>query len=223
MKNRLVVLLTAATVASAAAPVLAEQNELMAIWNTTRTDSSFAMLSYRRDLQGDPDSGAKLRFDAGYGEYPLIGDDGSFSFTRLGVAYAIETSAWTTVTLTGGFSHRWRSPEDTSVSGVFASVELFNTSASGNDLFLLGEYDSVDQTYLVSGRYLLDMNSFSVGPTASYLEEGDYSRRAAGVSGSFDLSPSAELSITGAWAEQQVGASPTEDASYIELQIRTTF
>ena len=120
-------------------------------------------------------------------------------------------------------SQRERSTDDEKLTGYLASAEIYMPVSGAGELFALAEYDSPEETVYTSATYLASLGGFRVGPTASYLNEGDYSRQAFGLSAAMNIGASTEVKVTGAWAEQTLGDSDAEDASYIELQIRTRF
>ncbi|MBY6201000.1 hypothetical protein KUV65_06470 [Maritalea mobilis] len=223
--------LTAATLAAAAgAPALAQQSEFIAIGNVAENDSSFGMLSFRHGLGMSLYDGIVLRFDAARSAYEAGASDGTLDNFRLLVGYAMPLDATSRLTFFGGLSYRERSYspsapflDEVDEAGVFLSVEYNIDQTNGNEGFALAEYDSVEDTFYTSAFYLFGLNNdIRVGPTFNYLDEGDYSRHAAGVRAAFDIGDSSEISVTGAWAEGDTGAA-TIDSSYVEVQFRLTF
>lgn len=222
-------------VAMSTVSALADQTELLFIGNTSVNNSEFYMLSVRHALSGDLSDGLRLRFDASVAtydtEYNAVSGEGTVKTGRALVSYVTPISDSTFVTLTGGVSYGARtvrpvtlnSPADTEAYGAFASIELYNSSLNGNDLHLLAEYDTAFETFYAGSTYEFSFGGFKAGPTLNYLSEGDYTRNAAGMSVSFDLSNSVEIKSTLAWAEAQIGAAAATDVSYFELQLRTTF
>ncbi len=221
--------------AAIAAPAYAQKSEIIAIGNAAASDSQFYMLSYRYGLSGNVESGLRLRFDATRANYATnydaIPGTGTVGTYRALLSYISQVSPKVALTFTGGVSYRTRaispntlnSPADFAGTGYFVSFEVYSASNNANDFQALVEYDSVLGTSYASMTYELNLGSFKAGPTANYILESDYSRTAIGVSASFNLSENIELKATTAWAEQTIGVNAPEPASYIELQIRTTF
>ena len=102
-------------------------------------------------------------------------------------------------------------------------MEYFQSNERGDDLLLLAEFDSVDQSYFVSASYLAAIGDFNAGPTTSYIEQGVFSRVAFGATVAFDLTEATELKTTVAWAEDDDGTGGFNDASYLEFVVRTSF
>ncbi len=216
-------------------PAAADQTELLVIGNTSNNDSHFYMLSVRQSLSGDITEGLRLRFDASNAiyatDYDATPGTGTVMTGRGLLSYVASVSNSTDITMTGGVSYGARavtpdtlsSPDDSSNLGAFASLEFYNYTTGGNDFHAMVEYDSSFDTLYASSTYEFNFGSFKAGPTANYLVEDVYSRTAAGLSASFDMSENVEIKATAAWAEEQIDAAPATDASYFELQVRTTF
>ncbi|AHM04475.1 hypothetical protein roselon_02130 [Roseibacterium elongatum DSM 19469] len=188
------------------------------------------MLSFRQGLGGSLYDGFVLRFDAAHSAYDAGASDGTLTNLRLLAGYAMPLDSTARLTFFGGVSYRDRSYspnspflDEVDEAGVFVSVEFNYDQPNGNEGFALAEYDSVEETFYTSAFYLFGLNyDIRVGPTVNYLDEGDYSRTAAGLRAAFDIGDSAEISVTGAWAEGDTGGN-TIDSSYAELQFRITF
>ena len=222
----------AAAVTFSAAPALAEGFEALVIANRSDNGSEYYYLSLRSAL-AFAGPGVELRFDAAAGSYDTDFDatpgTGRVRDFRLILSYDAFNDGQTTVTLNGGVSHRsvevrpvtGSSPADSSDTGGFVSVELANETETG-DLFAVAEHNSVAGNYLAAS-YLFHIGSLSLGPTANYIVDGDYSRRAYGLSAVYEFSENFEAKLTGASAEQTIDGFGSTDADYFELQLFTKF
>lgn len=224
----------------------AQNFEVLAIGNRDENGSNFYMLSVRSDLgfgamsagagtERNAQTGLRLRFDATRTTYDTnynaVPGTGTGTTYRLLLSYGVPVNADTTLTFTGGVSHRnvevrpftANSPADTSKTGGFASVDLEYSPASMGSLQVLAEHDSVGANY-GSITYLADLGAnFRVGPTANYVSEGDYSRVAVGLSAIYGLGDSFEIKATAANATQKITGIPNRGVDYLELQFRTVF
>jgi hypothetical protein len=227
---------TAATVAALVAigvsgiePAQAQQNEIIAIYNSAENDAQFGMFSYRRSLGATLDEGLSLRIDGSRGVFDVTGSEGTIDTLRLLVGYRIVVGSDSNLTFYGGASSRQRDysvllPGLTEFDdvGAFGSVEYNADFPDGGEVFGLVEYDTTEDLFYASGFYQADLGSVKIGPTVNYLEEGDYTRRAAGLRVTFPVSDDVDVTATGAWAEGDTGG-PGIDSSYIEMQLRTRF
>lgn len=224
----------------------AQDFEALVIGNVDRNGSNFYMLSLRGDLgHGAADGiggtgrnavgGLRFRFDAAMTTYDTnynnVPGTGTGRTYRALLSYGIPVSDITTLTLTGGISHRTvdvrpvtpNSPDDTSDTGEFVSVELEYSPVGAGTFQALAEHDGVAADYL-SATYLFDLSSnLRLGPTVNHVSEGDYSRKAVGLSAVYFVGDQFEIKATAAGAEQQVGGNKPVDVDYFELQLRTVF
>ena len=211
------------------APALAEQNEVIAILNSAKNDAEFGMLSYRRSLGSSLDEGLSVRIDASRGVFDVPGSQGTIETLRLLVGYRIVLGTDTNLTLYGGPSWRQRDysvvfPGLTEFDkvGAFVAVGYNQDFADGGEVFTLAEFDTTEDLFYTSAFYQADVGSVKVGPTVNYLQEGDYTRRAAGVRVTVPVNDMVDITATGAWAEGEAGG-PGVDSSYLELQLRSRF
>jgi len=207
---------------------LADQNEIIAIYNSAENDSDFAMLSYRRSLGPSLDEGLILRLDASRGMFDLPGSEGTIDTLRLLLGYRVQMSVATDLAFYGGPSMRERSyspvlPGLTEFDdvGLFLSAE-YNVDLATAEGFALVEFDTTEDLFYTMAFYQFDFGGFKIGPTANYLSEGDYERHAAGVRLTIPIGDAVDFTATGAWAEGNTGGANI-DSSYIELQFRTRF
>src|SRR5574343_430618 len=188
--------LAALLVATAIPCVAQAQNfEVIAIGNGDENSSNYYMLSLRSGLsfgQAATEEGtvrnaqvglrlrvdvAKTTYDTNYDGTPGTGTGMTY---RLLLAYGIPLDADTTLTFTGGASHRTvevrpttlNSPADTEETGPFASVDFEYSPENFGSLQLLAEHDGVGATY-GSVTYLAQIGqNVRIGPTANYVSEG---------------------------------------------------
>lgn len=209
----------------------AQGSEAMIVGNFSESGSAFYQLVYTRDIS---DSGFAVRLDLAYGSYDTfydsIGGTAETERARLMLRYAFDVAPTAVVTLSGGVSYEAtsvspntaNSPEETSETGTFAAIDLYWLDDWDNALFATAEIDSVDADYY-SARYLVNFGGFSLGPTANYIIEGDYSRRALGVSVEVPFtSGNGEVLATLATTEADFDGG-SEDANYFELLVRMEF
>lgn len=224
----------------------AQDFEALVIGNADRNGSNFYMLSLRGDIgfgafegisgtERNAAGGLRFRFDAAMATYDTnynnVPGTGTGRSYRALLSYGIPLSDAATLTLIGGISHRTvevrpvtlNSPDDSSKTGEFLAAE-FEYSAEGAGTFqAIAEHDGVAADY-ASATYLFDLTpNFRVGPTANYVSEGDYTRKAFGLSATYFVGDSIEIKATAADAEQQVGTNDPVDVDYFELQLRTVF
>ena len=224
----------------------AQDVEAIVIANQDRNGSNFYMLSLRTGLafagaqaadgnERNAATGLRFRFDATLSEYDTNYNAVSGTGTNRGykalLAYGFALSEDVTLTLIGGISHRERevrpvtpsSPDDSSETGGFIGAEFEYSPEGAGVLQLIAEHDAVGATY-ASASYAFDLGqNFRVGPTANYVEEGDYSRQAYGLSATYFMGDRFEVKATAANAEQQVGGNDPVDVDYFELQLRSVF
>lgn len=199
-----------------AAPALADQNEIMVLSSASRSGSHFHMLNYNRALGADLDSGFALRLDA------TTAVDYSTGF-RVGLSYRFPLSSSTKMTATAGYSQRHLlGPGDTE-DGAFVAIAFDADFGETGNLTGLVEYDTTNEGALATTTYLHDFGSFEVGPTVSYFEQPNYWRRAAGLTAAYWITDATVIQVTGVWAEEYINANPAEDASFVEVQLRTSF
>ncbi|OHC55865.1 MAG: hypothetical protein A3D16_17630 [Rhodobacterales bacterium RIFCSPHIGHO2_02_FULL_62_130] len=229
-------------------PVMASaQNfEALLIGNGDQNGSTFYMLSLRSDLgfgkpvgvtgnERNASDGLRLRFDLARSTYDTnynnVPGTGTGDTYRLLLSYGIPVDESTTVTLTGGVSYHSltvrpvtaNSPDDSSETAEFISVDLEHSPSNFGTLQALAEHDGAGADYL-SASYLFNASpSLRVGPTANYIVQGDYSRTAFGLSAVYQLGDQFEIKGTAAKAEQTVGKGPAVDVDYFEVQLRTVF
>jgi hypothetical protein len=240
------VILLLAALGAAPALAQAETFEVLGIGNGDVNGSRTQILSFRWALAGSETQsavateknarpGLRLRFDVMRSTYETnynrTPGTGSVMGYRLLLAYGVPVNADTTVTVTGGISRRdvdvrpvtANSPSDVSDVGPFASLELEYSPERLGRLEALLEHDSVGANYGALSLFADLGPSLRVGPTFNYISEGDYSRRAAGLSAVYALSDQFEMKVTAANAAQQIVGIPDKDADYLELQFRSVF
>lgn len=225
---------------------LAEGFEAIAIGNTDVNESHFSMISLRKDLNfgaasvaedtsRNAPSGLRLRLDASRSAYNTNYDATSGTGTsetyRFLLSYGIPMDSNTTITLTGGVSHRsdfvrpitLNSPADKEKTAEFLSLEFEYSPASFGTFQGLAEHDGSGANY-ASASYLINIGeNFRIGPTMNYVSQGDYSRDAFGLSTIYVNGDKFEIKVTIANADQNVGSNPSTEVDYFELQMRTTF
>jgi hypothetical protein len=227
--------LTAATVLAAifATGAYADGSEAIAIISGSENGDRFYMGSVRQDLD-QVEGGLRLRFDVINGTYPTDYDatsgEGTYGEYRLLLSYTHSLSASADLTLSGGVN-QWTlevrpdtlsSPADESETGLFASVEYFNSDVMGNDLLLIGEYNSVGPEYLAAS-YLFDLNTFSVGPSVDYVLDDDYKRVSFGIAAVVSVSDAVEFRATVTNGRETIGSAPAIDAVSMQLQAMTSW
>lgn len=210
-------------------PARAEQNEVIAIFNAAQNGSTFGMLSYRRSLGASLDAGLSFRVDVSRGAFDVPGSEGTIDTLRLLLGYRVEVGTGANLTFYGGASSRARDysivlPGLTEFDevGAFGSVEYNADLADGGEFFALAEYDTTESLFYSSAFYQANLGNVKIGPTVNFLQEGNYSRRAAGVRVTVPVSDTVDFSATGAWAEGDTGG-PGINSSYLEVQFRTNF
>lgn len=224
----------------------AQNFEVLAIGNGDENGSNFYMLSLRSNLgfgqtaavegtERNAQTGLRLRFDLARTTYDTnynnVPGTGTGKTYRLLLAYGVPLNAETTLTFTGGVSHRTvevrpftlNSPADTSETGPFASVDLEYSPENFGTLQLLAEHDSVGSNY-GSISFMADLGpNVRIGPTANYVSDGDYSRSAVGVSAIYGFGDQFEIKATAANATQKITGNPDKDVDYLEVQLRSVF
>jgi hypothetical protein len=212
-----------------ASAALAQQNEIIAIFNSAENDSQFAMLSYRRSFGPSLEEGLSFRLDVSRGEFDVPGSTGEIDTQRLLLGYRVIVGPDANLTFYGGPSWRERSYSpvlpglvEFDEVGAFLSVEYNADLTNGGEVFGLAEYDSTQDLFYASAFYQADVGNLKIGPTVNYLTEGDYERRAAGLRVTLPVSDVIDLTATGAWAEGNAGG-PDINSNYLELQVRARF
>jgi len=219
---------------SATALAAEDRTEVLGIGNVTTDDSSYLSFSVRHAFHGSLTDGAKFRFDLNRSAFDF--DAGGIATTgEIVTAKLLVGTSWqngnTNVTGYVGLSFEERSFSpaaagiaDSSTSGVFASAELSHNFNSGANLFGLAEVDSVTNKLYVSSYYVHPLGDrFKIGPTANYITETGYERTALGLRASYDITPKAQLTATGLWAEGGAPGGPKTSFEIFELQIRGVF
>lgn len=215
---------------SPAAPALAEQNELISIFNIARNDSVFISNSYRRALGASLDDGLIFRADLNNTRFDFDATQARDWTLRLLIGYAVAAGPSTKVTAYGGLSYRDREfgpippgLENISEVGFFISGELDHKAANGANYGALLEYDSTLETFYASGYGVFDIGNAKLGPTVNFLQEDDYSRTAVGLRLQVPFNETSDVVATAAYAEGGVDGGPDVDSSYFEVQLRTRF
>lgn len=224
----------------------AQNFEVLAIGNGDENGSNFYMLSLRGGLsfgqtaaeeatERNAQAGLRLRVDLARTTYDTnynsVAGTGTGETYRLLLAYGVPLNADTTLTFTGGVSHRTvevrpvtlSSPDDSSETGPFASIDVEYSPENFGSLQLLAEHDSVGANYS-SITYMANLGAnLRVGPTANYITDGDYSRSALGLSAIYAIGDAFEIKATAANATQTITGNADKAVDYLEVQLRTVF
>lgn len=224
----------------------AQNFEVLAIGNGDENGSNFYMLSIRGGLSfgqtaaeegtvRNAQTGLRLRVDLARTTYDTnydsVAGTGTGKTYRLLLAYGVPLNADTTLTFTGGVSHRTvevrpvtlNSPADTTETGPFASIDVEYSPENFGTLQMLAEHDSVGSNY-ASITYMANIGTnVRIGPTANYVADGDYSRTALGLSAIYAFGDAFEIKATAANATQKITGNPDKGVDYLEVQLRTVF
>lgn len=216
MKNKILSLLLAGTIISAAATAQAGSTGVWTGFDIS-PDSYFIYLGAMTALQGQDiqsQDGWLLRGDAGYGEYdydtvavPGGNVDGDVSTGDILVGYRhFFPAGYVTGFLGGDIQHHNISPNDPgnsvdgSEGGVKGALELFASPAANIEIQALGNYSTAFDSYWSRLTVGYNFGPVTIGPEVRFLgnEEFHQVRYGASISG-FDIG-FANVSINGGYA-----------------------
>ena len=233
--SRLTSTLAVTALLATASTAFAQDNEVMIVGNYSETGSSFYQLAYTHDISSMGADGLGVRVDLAHGSYDTFYDntDGTAETqrARLMLRYSVDLAPTAVVTLSGGVSYEMssvspdtaNSPDDATETGYVAAVDLYWLDNWNNALFATAETDTVGADYY-SARYLVNFGAFSVGPTANYIIDGDYARRAFGASVEVPFaSGGGEVLATLVATEAEFGGGGSSEENYFEVLVRMEF
>lgn len=224
----------------------AENFEVLTIGSADQNGSNFYMASIRGGLSfgsaavdtgsaRNAKTGLRFRLDLARSSYDTnfdsVAGSGTGTTYRLLLAYGIPLNADTTLTLTGGVSHRTvevrpvtvNSPADSSQTGPFASIDFEYSPETFGSFQLLAEHDSVGSNF-ASMTYLANLGpNVRLGPTVNYIADGSYARTAYGLSAIYSFGDAFEIKATAAKATQKITGNPNKSVDYFEMQFRMVF
>lgn len=206
------------------------KNEVLALINTARNDSTFGYLSYRRSFGSSIDRGLKFRIDVSRGEFDVNTSTGTLTGVRLLLGYTVDLSPSTDLTFYGGITRRELDYDvllpfltEYDETAPFVSVEANTDTPNGGEVFGVAEYDGTTDLIYASGFLQYPFGSWKVGGEVSYLEEGDYSRRGLGLRLTTQLTDSIDVTAKLIAAEGGTNGAFDVDSSFFELQVRSKF
>jgi hypothetical protein len=170
---------------------------------------------------------SKSKYGSNYDSVPGQGTNNGKKFL---LAYGIQMSESTNVTLTGGLSNRRinvrpvtaSSPSDTKEWGPFVSADIYTYFGDKGSVYALADYDRTGSVYTMA-TYVKPFWGFNIGPSIKYLSDKDYESSSLGITASYKLNKNLEVTLSAGRIKARVVKFPTEYGNYLDFIFKISF
>ena len=211
----------------------ADQTEMILLGSVTQDDSEYGLFSFRHSLTGSLEDGVFMRLDGSISEFRFLNGgtltEGNQAVLRAVLGYSMPLGNGHG-SVYGGISNVSRTFTPASVfltpideTGFFLGAEYDEWEDDDAGWQVLTEYESAHESLYGRVTYLFDFGNLSVGPTANYLDEGDYSRTAGGVWMNYRIDEQTSLFGSLVAAEGGNDGLPKRASGYIEFGAKLEF